>query len=168
MGPGLIFYLNFTDHEVRERDYFFTNSYHFLAIWMGMGVAGTLDWLARAFEPAKTSADASGAVLPAKGERWGLWLGAAALLGISLLPARQGWYEHDRSGFYIAHDYAYNMLTPLGPNALVLTNGDNDTFPLWYIQEVEGVRKDVRVVNLSLIHISEPTRLLSISYAVFC
>ncbi|HZI89675.1 MAG TPA: tetratricopeptide repeat protein, partial [Candidatus Polarisedimenticolia bacterium] len=152
MGPGLIFYLNFTDHEVRERDYFFTNSYHFLAIWMGMGVAGTLDWLARAFEPAKTSADAPGAVLPAKGERWGLWLGAAALLGISLLPARQGWYEHDRSGFYIAHDYAYNMLTPLAPNALVLTNGDNDTFPLWYIQEVEGVRKDVRVVNLSLLN----------------
>ena len=147
MGPALVFYLNFTDHEVRERDYFFTNSYHFLSIWMGMGVAGVLEWLAKAFEPA-------GAALasPRPAERLGLWLGAAALIGISLLPAREGWYEHDRSGFWIAHDYAYNMLTPLAPNAIVMTNGDNDTFPLWYIQEVEHVRKDVRVVNLSLLN----------------
>ncbi|HXF59139.1 MAG TPA: DUF2723 domain-containing protein [Candidatus Saccharimonadales bacterium] len=164
MGPALIFYLNFTDHEVRERDYFFTNSYHFLSIWMGMGVAGVLDWLSHAFDPARAGGSTAtaravtepgvpvGAAAPAGPERLGLWLGAVALLGISLLPAREGWYEHDRSRFYIAHDYAYNMLTPLEPNALVLTNGDNDTFPLWYIQEVEGVRKDVRVVNLSLLN----------------
>ena len=158
MGPALIFYLNFTDHEVRERDYFFTNSYHFLAIWMGMGVAGVLDWLAHAFEPARASPrpaeiGAPAVVAPPAGsERMGIWLGAVALLGISLLPMRQNWYEHDRSGFWIAHDYAYNMLTPLAPNALVVTNGDNDTFPLWYIQEVEHVRKDVRVLNLSLLN----------------
>jgi tetratricopeptide (TPR) repeat protein len=77
---------------------------------------------------------------------------AASLIGISLLPAKAGWYTHDRSGFYIAHDYAYNMLTPLEKNAVVFTNGDNDTFPLWYIQEVEGVRPDVRVVNMSLLN----------------
>jgi tetratricopeptide (TPR) repeat protein len=149
MGPALIFYLNFTDHEVRERDYFFTNNYMFLAIWMGMGAAGILDWLSRAFQPAPA---ANVAAAPSGGERYGVWLGAAALVGISLLPAKEGWFEHDRSGFYIAHDYAYNMLTPLEPNAIVMTNGDNDTFPLWYIQEVEHVRKDVRVVNLSLLN----------------
>jgi tetratricopeptide (TPR) repeat protein len=176
MGPALIFYLNFTDHEVRERDYFFTNSYHFLAIWMGMGAAGVLDWLARALAPARApvpaAAPAAGAMAPgasfggvlpegASGpasagvfasERAGLWIGAVALVGISLLPMKAGWFEHDRSRFYIAHDYAYNMLMPLEPGALVMTNGDNDTFPLWYIQEVEHVRKDVRVVNLSLLN----------------
>ena len=169
MGPGLIFYLNFTDHEVRERDYFFTNSYHFLAVWMGMGAAGVLDWIARALEPARAGAPgmaAPGAPVgngqesrvssrvsaPAGPERVGLWIGAAALIGISLLPAKEGWYEHDRSRFYIAHDYAYNMLTPLEPGAIVMTNGDNDTFPLWYIQEVEHLRKDIKVVNLSLLN----------------
>jgi len=156
MGPALIFYLNFTDHEVRERDYFFTNSYMFLAMWMGMGAAGVLSWLGRAFEPARAPAPsataATATAAPQGPERYGVWLGAAAMIGISLLPAKEGWYEHDRSGFYIAHDYAYNMLTPLAPNAIVMTNGDNDTFPLWYIQEVEGVRKDVRVANLSLLN----------------
>ena len=159
MGPALIFYLNFTDHEVRERDYFFTNSYHFLAIWMGMGVAGIVEWLGRAFESARVpapapapSAEGVSAGGVAAEPRAGLWFGAAALVGISLLPLKNGFYEHDRSGFYIAHDYAYNMLTPLGPGAVVMTNGDNDTFPLWYIQEVEHVRKDVRVVNLSLLN----------------
>ena len=167
MGPALIFYLNFTDHEVRERDYFFTNSYHFLAIWMGMGAAGVLEWIARALEPARARAVAPAAVpgeangrrvVPSGlaatfgGERSGFWIAALALTGISLLPLKDGWYEHDRSGFYIAHDYAYNMLAPLAPNAIVITNGDNDTFPLWYIQEVEKVRKDVRVVNLSLLN----------------
>ncbi len=170
MGPALIFYLNFTDHEVRERDYFFTNSYHFIAIWMGMGAAGVLEWIALALEPARVRASQaagpvplpagsaresrvpSGIAAPFGGERAGLWIAAAALLGISLLPLKNGWFEHDRSRFYIAHDYAYNMLTPLEPNAIVITNGDNDTFPLWYIQEVEKVRKDVRVVNLSLLN----------------
>ena len=166
MGPALIFYLNFTDHEVRERDYFFTNSYHFLAIWMGMGAAGVLEWIARALEPARARAvapaavpgEANGRRVPSGlaatfgGERSGFWIAALALIGISLLPLKDGWYEHDRSGFYIAHDYAYNMLAPLAPNAIVITNGDNDTFPLWYIQEVEKVRKDVRVVNLSLLN----------------
>ncbi len=165
MGPALIFYLNFTDHEVRERDYFFTNSYHFMAVWMGMGATAAFQALAGALSPrgsasvrSKAGNGERGAAVavpasPAGGSSPAfLGAGAIALLGFALLPMKTGWYEHDRSGFYIAHDYAYNMLAPLEPGGIVFTNGDNDTFPLWYIQEVEGVRKDVRVVNLSLLN----------------
>lgn len=161
MGPALIFYLNFTDHEVRERDYFFTNSYHFIAVWIGIGAAAALHALAGALAPAReavaredeSAAAAGAAPLPSGStNRAVLGLGALTLAGLALLPMRNNWFEHDRSGFYIAHDYAYNMLEPLEPNAVVFTNGDNDTFPLWYIQEVEKVRKDVRVVNLSLLN----------------
>ena len=160
MGPALIFYLNFTDHEVRERDYFFTNSYHFIAVWIGMGAAAALHALAGALAPGEVAArDDESEEVPAaaplpsgSSNRAVLGLGALTLTGLALLPMRTNWFEHDRSGFYIAHDYAYNMLEPLEPNAVVFTNGDNDTFPLWYIQEVEKVRKDVRVVNLSLLN----------------
>jgi tetratricopeptide (TPR) repeat protein len=174
MGPGLIFYLNFTDHEVRERDYFFTNSYHFIAVWMGMGSAAALHALARALapaavetpppvpartgpggrevEPAALRVVAIEPVPTSLSNRVAIGIGALTLLGLALLPMRTGWFTHNRAGFYIAHDYAYNMLTPLAPGAVVFTNGDNDTFPLWYIQEVEKVRKDVRVVNLSLLN----------------
>jgi len=177
MGPLLIFYLNFTDHEVRERDYFFTNSYHLIAIWMGMGATAVLAWVLDAFGPATATARAAARTpQPAAGTAPGLVAatdtepatltplpggastrGAVAvatlsLIGISLLPAKANWYTHDRSGFYIAHDYAYNMLVPLAPHSVVFTNGDNDTFPLWYIQEVEKVRPDVRVVNMSLLN----------------
>ncbi len=167
MGPFLIFYLNFTDHEVRERDYFFTNSYHFIAIWIGMGAAALLHSLVEAVAPgARPVADRSAAARPAgtvveEGDSGtaslppapaAAWVAALALIGFSALPARAGWFEHDRSNFWIAHDYAYNMLAPLEPNSIVMTNGDNDTFPLWYIQEVENFRKDVRVVNMSLLN----------------
>jgi len=169
MGPFLIFYLNFTDHEVRERDYFFTNSYYFIAIWMGMGACAVLDWVLSALKSEDRSPAARGAATAAANDaddaempllplsrspsaRAGLWIGAAALVGISLLPMKNGYFKHDRSNFYVAHNYAYNMLIPLDRDAIVFTNGDNDTFPLWYIQEVEGVRKDVRVVNLSLLN----------------
>lgn len=165
MGPFLIFYLNFTDHEVRERDYFFTNSYHFIAIWIGMGAAALLHAISEAIAPSAAketaavrarSADAEGAdeTTPARlpAAPAVAWIVAFALIGLSALPARAGWFEHDRSNFWIAQNYAYNMLAPLEPNAIVMTNGDNDTFPLWYIQEVEGFRKDVRVVNMSLLN----------------
>ena len=135
---GLLVYLNFTDHEVRERDYFYTSSFHFFAIWIGMGLAFVVEWLRDAVPVFRQKA-----VLAAT---------AVAVTVFSLLPMFQGWYIHDRSNFWVARDYAANMLEPLEPNAFVFTNGDNDTFPLWYLQEVEKVRKDIRVINLSLLN----------------
>jgi len=133
---------------------------------MGMGAAAAFQMLVGAVAPSAASAAPAAAgngtalgdtpeLQPVSGSaspRLLLGLGAVALVTISLLPMRTGWFTHDRSGFYIAHDYAYNMLVPLERDAIVFTNGDNDTFPLWYIQEVENVRKDVRVVNLSLLN----------------
>ena len=165
MAPFLIFYLNFTDHEVRERDYFFTNSYHFIAIWIGMGAAALLHSVVEAIAPAGARAAPPPRPAAALAEGAGssepgplpaapavAWIVGIALIGFSALPARAGWFEHDRSNFWIAQNYAYNMLAPLAPNSIVMTNGDNDTFPLWYIQEVEGFRKDIRVVNMSLLN----------------
>jgi tetratricopeptide (TPR) repeat protein len=136
---GMILFLNFTDHEVRDRDYFFTTAFHWFAIWMGMGTTWLARWVHDSFDagPTQRFATAGAAVL---------------LLSQPVLLAKNLWFTHDRHANYIAHDYAFNMLAPLKPHGFVYTNGDNDTFPLWYIQQVEGVRKDVRVVNLSLLN----------------
>ncbi len=135
---GLILYLNFTDHEVRERDYFYVAAYHFFAVWTGIGAVGLLQRLLSATKK------------HLKNQRV-VTVGFSSLLVlISVLPLFHYHYSHDRSEDRIARNFAYNMLVPLEKDAVLLTNGDNDTFPLWYIQEVEGVRKDVRVANLSL------------------
>ena len=136
---GMILFLNFTDHEVRDRDYFFQSGYHAYAMWIGLGIAWFITFVRATFSD--------------EGQKKLATVGTTALMG--LMPAAlcaNLWYTHDRSGNWVAHDYAYNMLAPLAPNSYVFTNGDNDTFPLWYIQQVEGFRKDVRVVNLSLLN----------------
>jgi tetratricopeptide (TPR) repeat protein len=136
---GMIAFLNFTDHEVRDRDYFFTTGYHAYAIWIGMGAVWLVGWVRESFGDPRQRRIAATA--------------AAVLLGLQpFLLMRNLWYTHDRRGNYVAHDYAYDMLAPLAPNSYVFTNGDNDTFPLWYMQEVENFRRDVRVVNLSLLN----------------
>jgi len=140
-GFGLIVYLNFTNHEVRERDYFFTSAFHFFALWIGLGAGFVLELVRDALKeeehPKLSPAFAAACI---------------ALVAISWLPAKTYFFSHDRRGFYIASDYAYNMLQPLEKNSFVFTNGDNDTFPLWCTQAVDGVRPDVRVVNLSLLN----------------
>lgn len=144
LGPIMVFYLNFKDPEVRERDYFYVQNFQFLAIWVGLGAAWVIDTLRRSV----ASAGAGRALAS---------VGIACFLVMSILPLAFGmdndnFHRHDRRGFLVAHNYAYNMLGPLEENSFIFTNGDNDTFPLWYIQEVEGYRKDVRVVNLSLLN----------------
>jgi hypothetical protein len=136
---GMIAFLNFTDHEVRERDYFFQSGYHAFSLWIGLGVAYAVGWVRDSFRSEVSRRRAA--------------IATAALLALQpVLLCRNLWFTHDRRGNYIAHDYAYNMLAPLAPNSYVYTNGDNDTFPLWYMQQVENWRKDVRVVNLSLLN----------------
>jgi tetratricopeptide (TPR) repeat protein len=139
LGPAMAIYLNFRQGEVRERDYFFVQNFMYMAIWTGIGAAWLADWVRDQL----------------KGERaqtLGLAAASVLLVFMSLLPLAQNWRSHDRRGFFVARDYAYNILMGLDQNAMIFTNGDNDTFPLWYIQEVEGIRKDVRVVNLSLLN----------------
>jgi hypothetical protein len=134
----LVVKMNFTDHEVRERDYFFAPGFFYFAVWMGLG----LGWLTHVVQ--------SGV----DGARRVAFGGLAAVLSlvISAWPIRGHWETHDRRGNWIAYDYARNMLIALEPDAIIFTNGDNDTFPLWYLQEVGGIRTDVRVVNLSLLN----------------
>jgi Protein of unknown function (DUF2723) len=139
-GLFLIFYMNFTDHEVRERDYFYAPAFFFFSAWIGLGFSSLFESIGRWARERGLNARSL----------------VAGIAGIALLfPAFLFWehfHTHDRRGDYIARDYAYNMLIGLEKDALIFTNGDNDTFPLWYLQEVEGIRKDVRLLNLSLLN----------------
>ena len=132
-GIAIVLYLNQTPLQPRERDYAFAGSFYAFAIWIGLGVAGLYRLLSSPRLKPEYSA------------------GIAALIGlvVPLQMVSQTWDDHDRSGRYAARDFAINYLESLEPNAIVFCNGDNDTFPLWYAQEVEGVRPDVKIVNLS-------------------
>lgn len=135
-GLAIVFYLNQPPREPRERDYTFTGATFAFAIWIGLGVLGLAELL--------------GNVVKAEGLRAGLSL-ALGLLVPGIMVA-QGWDDHNRSNRYNSVDSAKNLLNSCAPNAILFTNGDNDTFPLWYAQEVEGVRTDVRVAVLSYLN----------------
>ena len=136
-------YPNMGFHEVRERDYFFIVSFAFFGMWSGLGLAAILNRLRIAF-----AVDTANPRL--KRSAFGL-LGVVVILP-GLVPLVLNYKQVDRGGNYIPPNYARNVMNSMEPNGILFTNGDNDTFPLWYIQEVEGVRKDCRVVNLSLLN----------------
>jgi len=132
-GLAIVIYLNQKPLEPRERDYSYAGSFYAFAIWIGIGVLACYEFLSK-YIPKVFSASISFIV---------------CLLAVPTIMAAQNWDDHDRSGRYTARDFAINYLNSCAPDAVVFTNGDNDTFPLWYVQEVEGIRTDVRVVNLS-------------------
>ncbi|OGX91173.1 glycosyltransferase family 117 protein [Hymenobacter coccineus] len=135
-GLAIIVYLNQPPLEPRERDYTFAGATFAFAIWIGLGVLGLADLLR--------------SVIKSEGPRAAVAI-ALGLVAPGILVA-QGWDDHDRSGRYNSVDSAKNLLNSCAPNAILFTNGDNDTFPLWYAQEVEGVRTDVRVAVLSYLN----------------
>lgn len=145
-GIAIVIYLNQTPSQPRERDYAFAGSFYAFAIWVGMGVAGL--WKLIIYMMNKTS---KGVKVDLEGKKSLIAAGVAAFVGlvIPLQMVSQTWDDHDRSGRYCARDFGKNYLASVDKNGIIFTNGDNDTFPLWYAQEVEGYRTDVRVVNLS-------------------
>ncbi|TVR87375.1 MAG: DUF2723 domain-containing protein [Saprospirales bacterium] len=135
-GIGIIIYSNQPPMEPRERDYVLVGSFFTYCMWMGMGVLGLYEFL-------KNKIGANNFAMAG--------LASALVLTAPMLMLTQTYAEHDRSSITAARDYASNFLESCEPNAIIFTYGDNDTYPLWYAQEVEGIRRDVRVVNLSLI-----------------
>ena len=135
-GIGIVIYLNQYPIQPRERDYAYAGSFYAYAIWIGLGVYGIFEALRKYM---------NGTVVAS----------LSTILCLLLVPgvmAKDGWDDHDRSNTYTARDFAKNYLDSCAPNAILFTNGDNDTFPLWYVQEVEEYRTDVRVCNLSLLN----------------
>jgi len=141
-GIAIVLYLNQTPTQPRERDYAFAGSFYAFSIWVGMGVAGIWHTVRILMERQKKQLTGKASTLTAA---------IAVTIGIAvpLQMVSQTWDDHDRSGRYTTRDFGMNYLNSLDENAIIFTNGDNDTFPLWYAQEVEGVRPDVKVVNLS-------------------
>ncbi len=145
LSIGLVFYLNFSYgfslaspspadvHEVRERDYFFVVGFSVWGLWAGIGIAAL--W--------------QGAAAHLKGS----WSRAAPVLALALIPLLSNWPWATRRADYSARDWAYNLLMSVEPYGVLFTNGDNDTFPLWYLQEAEGIRRDVTVVVTSYLNL---------------
>lgn len=133
-GIAIIMYLNQTPYQPRERDYSYAGAFYAFAIWMGFGVLGIINGLKKVVG----------------NQRVATYIATACCLFVPVLMAAQGWEGHNRSGKTSALDWGKNYLTALPDNAVIVTRGDNDTFPLWYVQEVEGYRTDVRVCNFML------------------
>lgn len=146
-GIAIVIYLNQPPFQVRERDYAYAGSFYFFCVWIGMAVAAVYSLLGSAFRDRHGVAAASAVT--------------AACLLVPVEMAAQNWDDHDRSNRRTAVEMAYNYLNSVGPNGILITHGDNDTFPLWYSQEVEECRNDVRIVNTSLLgtdwHIDQMT-----------
>ena len=136
-GFAIVIYLNQAGYQPRERDYAYVGSFYAFAVWIGLGVLKVRDWFA------KLVTQNIAAVLAA----------LLCVLAVPALMAQQEWDDHDRSKKVLSRDLAKDYLESCAPNAILFTFGDNDTYPLWYAQEVEGIRPDIRVINYSLLGI---------------
>lgn len=139
-GFAIILYLNQPDPQPRERDYSYVGSFFAFSLWIGIGAAALVEWFINFSKEKKLSS-----LVPI----------SIALLLFLASPVQvmvKNYHSHDRTGNYVAWDYSYNMLQSCEPNGVIYTNGDNDTFPVWFLQKVENVRTDVRVANLSLLN----------------
>ena len=141
-GIAIVLYLNQPPYQVRERDYAYAGSFYAFSIWIGLAVAAVYSWImdivSRKGKAEKAGVPVSAAI-------------SVVMLGVPVLMACQNWDDHDRSNRRTAVEMATNYLNSVGENGILVTHGDNDTFPLWYAQEVEGIRTDVRIVNTSLL-----------------
>ncbi len=135
-GAAIVFYLNQAGNQPRERDYAYVGSFYAFALWIGLGVLYVKDLLAGFIK---------------NGAMAGYVAAALCTLAVPVLMASQEWDDHDRSKKTLARDLARDYLESCAPNAIVVSFGDNDTYPLWYAQEVEGIRPDIRVINSSLL-----------------
>ncbi len=135
-GVAIVFYLNQYPNQPRERDYAYTGSFYFFAVWIGLGVLTLFEALSK-LTGEKIAAPVAGAL---------------CFFAVPVIMGSENWDDHDRSGRYLGRDVAFNYLNSCAPDAILFTNGDNDTFPLWYAQEVEGMRTDIRVCNLMLLN----------------
>ncbi|HLP17119.1 MAG TPA: DUF2723 domain-containing protein [Bacteroidota bacterium] len=142
MGVVLAVYFNMQEPQPRERDYFFVGAFFVFSIWIGIGVVGLIDTVKSFMKNAQAQKIAMGGMLAL----------CVAFVPVNML--RTNFKTANRTGDYVAWDYSYNLLQSCEPDAILFTNGDNDTFPLWYLQDVEGVRRDIRIVNLSLVNTS--------------
>jgi hypothetical protein len=135
-GIAIVLYLNQYPNQPRERDYAYAGSFYFFAVWIGIGVLALFEGISK-FSGEKVAAPVAALL---------------CFLAVPTVMGAQNWDDHDRSGRYLTRDVAFNYLNSCAPGAIIFTNGDNDTFPLWYAQEVEGKRTDVRVCNLMLLN----------------
>ncbi|MEY3737334.1 MAG: hypothetical protein RL544_112 [Bacteroidota bacterium] len=136
-GFAIVLYLNQPGYQPRERDYAYVGSFYAFAVWIGLGVLMVKELLSKSLSQTTAAGIAT----------------IVCLLAVPTLMASQEWDDHDRSNKVIARDLAKDYLESCAPNAILFTFGDNDTYPLWYAQEVEGIRKDIRVINYSLLGI---------------
>lgn len=140
MGVVLALYQNQQEPQPRERDYFYVGSFFVFSLWIAVGMVALIDFIKNKLQQQGFFSYAALGTL------------TVFVFAIPVNFARMNWFSHDRQGHYVAWDYSYNILQTCERDAIIFTNGDNDTFPLWYLQDVEGVRRDVRIVNLSLVN----------------
>jgi len=142
-GIGIIIYLNQTPMQPRERHYSYVGSFFAFSLWIGIGAGGILQMVYESIQDTFSNTAQMASLLGT---------GLLVFMAVPGWMALENYGDHDRSENYVPRDYAYNMLNSVEENGILFTNGDNDTYPLWYLQTVEGVRQDVRVVNLSLLN----------------